>query len=146
MGVGFPRVNGKFCDFADITVFINGKPFIGIKEISYKASREPGKVRGTAPKVLGRTRGEFDAEGSFTMYQEDAVAFRSALGPGYMEQDFNITVIYQPKGGLLVTDNLIGCCLTEDDQSHSQGTDPLEQKFSIHILDLLLNGIPAMLP
>jgi hypothetical protein len=146
MGVAFPRVNGKFCDFTDINIFIAGKPFVGIKDINYKHTREPGKVRGTAPKLLGRTRGEYDAEGGFTMYQEDAIAFRQALGPGYMERDFDIVVIYRPKGGKLTTDRLIGCCITEEDSSHSQGTEPLVEKFSLHILDLQRDGLPGMLP
>lgn len=142
----FPRINGKFCDYADITIFVNGRPFIGVKEINYKQSREQGMVRGTSPFVLGRTRGQYDAEGSFTMYQEDAVAFRTALGPGYLEKEFNIVVSYTPRGGLLVTDSLNGCILTEDDVSRSEGTDPVEDKFSFHILQVLKNGIPAMLP
>jgi hypothetical protein len=140
------RVNGRFCDYSDITIFVDGKPKIGVKSINYKATREPGKVRGTAPNVLGRTRGDFDFEGGMTMYQEEAAALVAALGTGFMEKDFLIVVTYQPKGGALVTDTLQGCCITEIDDSHDQGTDALETKFSLHILNVLFNGIAAMAP
>jgi hypothetical protein len=141
-----PRINGRFVDYSEITIFVDGKPKIGVKEISYKATREPGKVRGTAPNVLGRTRGDFDFEGSFSMYQEEAADFIATLGAGFMEKDFTVVVTYQPLGGKLVTDTLQGCCITEIDDSHSQGTDPLETKFTIHILGILFNGVSAMAP
>jgi hypothetical protein len=136
-----PRVNNLAPDFSSITIYIQGKPFYGVTSINYKVTRDPGKVKGTAPRVLARTKGEFTFEGGFTMNKEDAADFRKQLGPGYMEKDFDVTVVYKPKGGKLEEDKLLGCCIIDDGDSHSSGVDPLVSEFGIDMLDQLRNGV-----
>ncbi len=141
-----PRINGNFPDWSSITVYIRGKPVFGVTEVTYKSTRDPGKVRGAGPRKLGRTRGEFDHEASIKLLREDAVALRQALGPGYMEADFDITVTYQFKGGDLSTDKIFGCVITEDDTSNSSGTDALQISFPLDVMDITYNGLPPFLP
>lgn len=140
----FPRVNGKFCSYADIKIFAAGRQYVGVAEISYKSTREPGKVKGTSKRVLGRTTGDFEFEGSMTMYDEDAREFQNALGPGFMEQDFSVSVSYEHNPGNLNTDQLMGVCITEVDRSNQEGPDPCKTKYSLHILNILYNGRSPM--
>lgn len=141
-----PRINGNFPDFSSITVYIRGKASFGVTEITYKSTREPGKVRGAGSRKLGRTRGEFDHEASIKMLREDAVALRQALGPGYMEVEFDLTVVYQFKGGDLVTDKIFGAVITEDDTSNSSGTDALSISFPLDVMDINYNGLSPFAP
>lgn len=136
-----PRINGNFPDFSSLTAFIRGKAFFGIREVSYKTTREPGTVRGAGPRKLGRTRGEFNHEASIKLLREDAEALRTLLGSGYMEAEFDITVVYQFKGGPLTEDKLFGCVITEDDTSNSSGTDALEITFPLDVMRILYNGL-----
>lgn len=142
----FPRVFGHFPDFSSITIFILGRPIFGVTEITYKTTREPGMVRGAGTRKIGRTRGEFNFEASMKMHKEDMEALRLALGPGYMETEFNITVVYQFKGGTLTTDKLFSCVITEDDASYAQGTDPLEVTIPLDVMDINYNGLSPIAP
>jgi hypothetical protein len=137
----FPRVGGVAPDFSSITIYIRGKPFIGVTAIDYSATREPGKLKGTSPRVLARTRGEITFSGSMTLNREDAAELRKQLGPGYMEVDFDITVTYKYKGGTLTEDKITGACITEDSDSNSSGTDPLQTEFTLDILEITKSGV-----
>lgn len=157
MPVSYPVVNGFRFDFSSIQFRVNGRPFPGIKSLNYNSGMDPGLMRGTAAQVLGRTRGQYNAEGNIELFREDSDDFLTLIAPqslttqgqgvqgtGYMETAFDIVVTYfepiQGAGPAVQTDVLRGCRIKKDDASHSQGSDPLSVKFDLHIMLLLKNG------
>lgn len=138
--LSYPLINGMKHDYSSVEISIDGAKFIGVKEISYKHSLEPGEVRGTRSQLLGRTRGKYSAEGSMTLYlseYQDLIAKLAAKGIGYLEQDFDVEVSYSGRNTDLVTDRLRGCRIKSADKSHSSGEEALVVKCDLHVMYLL---------
>jgi hypothetical protein len=157
MALGFPIINGNRFDFSSVELKINGKRYIGVKELSYKHSLEEGEVRGTAPQVLGRTRGLYKAEGSITLFREefdDLSSDLQVLAVGLFEANFLITAIYSelppngvPSGmvGDTQTDELIGSRFKSAEMKGSGGSsDPLVVQLDLSILYIKQNGLPPL--
>ena len=141
-------INGHKFDYSSIEIHVGGTPFVAVQEISYSHTLEPGYLRGTAPGKLGRTRGEYNAEGSLTLYMPDYKQLckqLAAMNPqaGYMEAVFTITVSYQEiaTSSQLITDVLEGCRFTSAEHSHSQGNDALQVSVDIDIMRIIENGL-----
>jgi len=141
MTLAYPLINGVRYDFSSIEVKVSGRSFLGIKEIAYSDSLEPGEVYGAHAQVLGRTRGQYKAEGSMTLFRAEADEWLQALGEGFLEAVFDIQVFYAEAGMPLVTDTLVGCRIKKPDISLSAGSDALQVKFDLHMLYILHNGI-----
>ncbi len=137
-----PVINGVVFDHSSAEINIKGVRYMQISEIAYSDSLEPGKLLGAAAKVLARTRGKYDAEGSFSMSKQEGVQFIRDLGPGYMTKSFPIIVNYSEVGMDMVTDTLVGCRITKVEDS-SSGTDATMLKFSVHIMNILRDGVDA---
>jgi hypothetical protein len=151
MPVPFPLVNGSRLSFASIEALIASNLFYGIKEISYSEMLEPGEVYGTSPQLMGRTRGQYKSEASFTLFKEEWLDMQlalstagSVLGLGWMEFPFDVVVSYaEILGGPIQTDKIRGCRVKKAEDSHSQGTDALVVKVELSTMYVLRNGLPA---
>ncbi len=132
--VNFPIVNGNTFDYSSVEVWVDGRPYRGVKSINYKDSLKGTKVRGTHAQPLGRTRGEYDADGDIEFYRETWNDIRNALGPGYMERVFDVTVQYQEVPSPIQVDRLRGVRISENNRSNAQGADALTVKLTLDIL------------
>ena len=147
MSLIYPLINGVKYDWSSIEITLGDAGiFIGISELSYSDSNDKGIVRGTGVEKLARTKGEYDAEGSLTMYKKDFSVFLAALtgdgATGYFDTPFDITVMYSAPGGDgTTTDRLIGCELKSAEGGGSQGTDPSAESFDIDIMHIERDGI-----
>ena len=142
-------INGKVFDFSSIKISVNGPIFTNVQEISYSDSLEPGILRGTSALKQGRTRGEYNAEGSISIYKGDAAVLKTALAAlglgGFMEAEFDIIVTYaEVAAAVPVVDTLRGCRITNADNSHSQGSDPLQETFDLDIMEISYGGVSAV--
>lgn len=139
-----PLVNGNRFGWASIKLGLDGNDFTDFTTISYKATQSIGKVRGRGHRKIGRTRGESDSEGSFTLLKAEADLLIQALGPGFMtgKRDFPITVQYsETEESQIITDELHEVRIVDLENNPAQGTDPASVTFSIDIGWLVLNGI-----
>lgn len=137
-----PVINGHKYGWASIEANVNSTIAREFTEITYSTKGDPGKARGAGMRVLGRTRGEADHEGSISMLKKEANAFIARLGKGFMLKSFPITVSYDETGdGGVVTDKLTGCRITDVEDSPKQGNEPLQVKFSLHIMRIEYNGV-----
>lgn len=145
MTIEYPLVQGERHDFAAIEVTIETeqgpKRFKGFTSVNYSASLEPGQVRGTAARKIGRTLGEATEEGSLEMYVAEWDELRAALGNGYMRKVFNVTVTYGADGLPVTTDTLEGCRIKKVDKAHSQGADGLKVKLDLDCMKILEGGL-----
>jgi hypothetical protein len=132
-------INGVVYDYSSITITIDGIPYQGITEISYSDTLEPGVLRGTSALMRGRTRGMYEAEASFSISLQDFVPLREtmaakALGGGFMEFAFLISVSYREVTSPLTTDTIEGCRIKHVENSHSAGnSDGLVTKVDLSV-------------
>lgn len=149
-------INGAAYDFTSIEIVIGARTFARISSINYEHGVDQGEVRGTSPFVLATTRGQYSASGSMTMYKEDFDALTTLLaampGPGaapvggWMEKRFPIIVTYaEPSSGRLLTDTLTGCRIMRARDNHSSGADAINVECDLHIMQVMMNGKPAVL-
>ncbi len=139
-----PTINGHRYGWASTEFHVDGDRFPDITDLSYSSKGDPGLVRGTGMRVIGRTRGEADHEGSITMLKSKANAWFSTLGNGFMLKSFNITASYkedegEPDGP--VTDELIACRMKSVEDNPKQGTDPLTVKIDLHIMRIKYDDV-----
>lgn len=135
-------VNGNAYDYSSITLDVAGGGDLSLlfTEIAYSQALEPGKLKGTHPQTLGRTRGEHSAEGSITVYLATYYDILAKLGDGYMEVEWDATVTYADTGQPTKTDVLHRCRITNEDKSHSQGSDPLVVALDLDIIMIKSDG------
>lgn len=142
-------INGNVYDYSSCTITINGIPYQGVTEISYSDSLEPGELRGTGAYMRGRTRGEYKAEGSFTMGKKDfepvKLALKRSLSGGFAETAFLITVVYQETGDSdVITDLIEGCRIIKQENSHGGNSDALVTKIDLSVYRIRWNGLYAV--
>lgn len=136
----YPLVNGVRYDWSAATFKLDGANEAGLREISYTDTIERGEVRGVGPQVIGHTRGEYKAEGSFVMLKEEFDAMVLKWGDGWMERRFDISVSYAATGAPTVTDQLTGCAISKVETNPSQGTDALEVSCDLTVMYIIRNG------
>lgn len=141
-------IRGHVYDFSSIQASVDGVTlFSSFQEINYNFSRDIGILRGNGSGIKrGRTRGEFNFEGSITLAKRDAqelIAILAALGfGGFAEAVFDIIVTYfEPSNPVPTVDTLVGCTMTNGDNAHSRSPDPLVMSFDLDMMDQLYNGI-----
>lgn len=139
-----PLVNGNKYGWASISLGLDGDDIDGFTAISYKASQTPGKVRAKGHRKKGRTKGESDSDGSFTLLKASADRLIKKLGPGFMtgKKDFPVTVQYSDTGeSEIITDELFEVRVTDVENNPAMGSEPATTTFTIDIGWMLLNGI-----
>ncbi len=151
MSVAYPYINGVRWDYSSIEFELGAmKRVFGIKEINYSDTMEPGLVYGgSSPQPLGRTRGVYSSEGSFSIYREEYGDFMAYLssgqppplnGPGtagtlgVFETVFDVTLNFGEQGQQQHTDRLVSCRVKKRDKGFSQSADPLVVKVDLSIL------------
>lgn len=136
----YPLINGVRHDYSSAEISLKGKKYVGIKEIMYSNKLEAVDVYGAHAQKLGRTRGQLKPTASITMFKQEYQELIDDLGDGYMEVSFDITVSYADTGSSTITDKIIGARFTSDDDSHSEGSDPLIVKCDLNIMYVDRNG------
>lgn len=144
MSILYPLINGVRFDYSSVEINVAGVVFGGVKSINYKWTLDPGEIRGTRSQVVGRTRGQYGAEGSLEMYKleyEQLITLLSAGGSkGYAEVPFLINVGYSENVTDVMADQLIGCRLKSGENSGSEGNEALVVKCDLHIMRISENG------
>lgn len=144
MPVSYPNINGMRMDYSSIEISVGSmKRVLGVKEISYKATVEPGYVYGAHPQPLGRTRGVYGPpEASLTMFREEFHDLLVMLttntvpiaNPGLYESIFDVSVQYADTtftAGQTCTDRIVSCRVKTPEHSLSQSADALVVKLDL---------------
>lgn len=144
-------INGHVFDFSTIEATVGPRVLTRFSAINYEHGVEQGVLRGNGPRALGSTRGQYDANGSMTVYLEEydllttaLLALPTPIG-GYMEKRFPVVVTYsEPSTGRLLVDTLTGVRILRERRSYSAGADALMVEVDIHIFDITVNGKTAV--
>ena len=119
-------INGNTYDYSSIEINVRGRRYLGITEVSYSDSLEPGEKRGAHAQPLAFTRGEYSSEASVTMGKDDFYEMLADLGSGYMEVVLDtVSVTYAEEGQPTKSDEIVGARITSVEDGHSQGSDAL---------------------
>lgn len=138
----YPNVNSLILDWSSIEFRWKGYTLKGVKSIAYNEKLDGQIVRGAGVVPMGSTRGVYEATGSVEVYKASSLKMREALGSGWGEQYARTVVSYKEKGqSKLIKDELYGARLKARDASHSQGGDPLVEKFDLLLLYIIGNGM-----
>lgn len=150
MSIAYPLINGHRYDWTSVQITIDGIPYTGVKSLSYRQTLTPGVVRGTRSQPTGRTRGQYEPEGSIEMYKEDYQNLINALSfagtRGYMETAFQVLAQYSSGVLAVVTDTLVGCRISSDEDSHDESPDGLTVSCDLSIMYILRDGKSALSP
>jgi hypothetical protein len=143
------RINGRAYDYSSIEFAIMEGVYLNVKSIKYKHTLDPGKVRGTGSKIRLRSRGVYDAEGGFEIYKEDLKLLKvklCGLGMGgFMVATFPVVVTYRELGANVpCKDVLRGCRIVSEDNSFSEGNDPLFVSVDLDIMEIITDGMSAV--
>lgn len=144
-----PLIDGHRYSFSSVELRVAGRIYTGVTEISYSVSQEPGIVRGTGARPIGRTRGEYTAEGSLTMLKSDYYDLIQALSlraEGYLEASFDVVVTFSELFEPPICDVLRGCRITREEDSHSTGGEALTVSLTLSVMEIIRNGAPAVSP
>jgi len=148
--IPYPLIQGHRYSFASIEALFNGLKILGFTSINYEDSLEPGKIWGSRPQKIGRTRGKQDPKAEVEMLKLEWEQFKLTLGAagvGFGEASFNIIVVYaeQPYAPV-TTDTLIGCRITNVKDASQDGTDASKVTLTIDPMTILHNGVPMVTP
>lgn len=136
-----PVINGKLFAHASITVNVDGEDFFGVSSINYDSELEMTGVMGTGKQQVGVAVGGLKNSGDFEMPKSHAQRLRARLGPGYMEKLLSITVTFRETAlSDLITDK-VSAYIKKDGTSSSAGSDPVKDKFELHVNSILRNGL-----
>lgn len=145
--IPYPLINGQRHSWSSIEIRLNGNIVLGLTEINYSPTLEPGVVRGAGALPIGHTLGNAEYEGDFTILLDEFNALTTALGAAWMTKPFDIVVSYDESASGLSTivDTLGGCRITKVEAGASaDSTDPITRKCTVKYLTLLLNGVSPM--
>lgn len=120
---GIPLVNGMLCSWADVVVLIGGVPVTGIIGVEYSDQQEIVNKYGAGRYPVGRAKGRITPGGKLILYQEDVQAL-SAQSPTGRLQDlppFDVIVQYIPDSGILVTDKIRNCHISDNARKWKEG-------------------------
>lgn len=148
--IDYPLINGHRYSFASVEAQFNGLPILGIKSINYSPELIPGKVYGSAPQKIGRTRGKEDSSCDFEMLRLEFENLKETLGQqgvGFGETPFDIIVQFaELPSSPVVTDTIVGFRIGKPEASNADGTDASMIKVSGDPMRVLLGGVPIATP
>jgi hypothetical protein len=147
--ISYPLQNGDYHSFASVELKVTSGPaagqiFPGVKSVNAKDSLTPTKVRGAHSEPLGRTRGDYDCDGDLEMYVQQAHQLLQAMGAGYKQTTFDISITFSEANLDTVQHQLIGCRIQEVDSSNAVGTDASTLKFTLNIMKVLFDGLESL--
>jgi hypothetical protein len=144
-----PQVNGDYYSFANLEIRMDGQFYLGFKSANYGIKVGAAYVRGTNQYPLGWSQGQVEPHLDIELYKPQWGTFLLIAGPGYLGRSYAITISYGnpfDNGDLItVTDEMPNSKLVSVEATNTEGIDATAMKLTFMPLDLLYNGIPALL-
>jgi hypothetical protein len=147
----FVDVNGIFVSRTSCTMSVDSLPIRLFKGVHWNKKLTRGKTWGNRVTPRGRGRGKFEPSGDLEVYIEDWTIIRNFLAAknparGWMLNSFTLTVTaFEEAIGGAFTVQLVGCTVSEDDNSVSDGDDQISRKLTLDVMNIIEDGIPAVL-
>ena len=130
--------------WTSVTVNLLGRDLEGITELSYTDEVVKENVKGAGMFPIGRSRGDYEAEASITLFKEEVDGIRLALAPGKRLQDinpFDIIVEYATPEGVIKKDRIRNCEFTNDGVEVAQGDGTIATQYTLIVSHIEYNII-----
>lgn len=127
---------GTMLGWTSVTANLLGRDAEGITEISYTDEVVKENIKGAGQYPIGRSRGDYEAEASITLYKEEVDILRSSLPAGKRLQDiapFDINVQYATPEGQILKDRIRNCEFTNDGVEVAQGDGTIATQYKLII-------------
>lgn len=130
---GVPMVNGMLCSWADIVVLIGGVPVTGVTGVEYDDQQEVVNKYGAGRYPVGRSKGRITCTGKLILYQEEVQALSAQSVTGRLQDlpPFDVIVQYMPDSGLIVTDKIRNCHVSDNARKWKEGDTGQEVELSL---------------
>ena len=117
-----------------ITVNIFGRDVEGITALKYLDSVTKENVYGAGPKPVGRSRGNYEAESSITLYKEEVDAIKAASDVPLLDiAPFDIVVQYTMPDGTILKDIIYNAEFTNDGVEVEQSDGSITKEYELII-------------
>jgi hypothetical protein len=148
MPISYPQIRGHRYGWSSVQIVLDKLKMTGFQSIDYSDSLDPGEVRGTRAALIGRTRGEYSAEGSLVFYREEFEEFGAMVAAGaslygttgLMEVSFPIIVQYSEVSNIVIQDLLEGVRLKKIGGGGSEGPDASVIECDLSIMRIKWGG------
>lgn len=120
---GVPLVNGMLVSWADIVVLVGGVPVTGITGIEYGDAQDIVNKYGAGRYPVGRAKGRITPTAKLILYQEEVVALQAQSDNGRLQDlpVIEVQVSYLPENGIVVTDKIRNCHISENVRKWKEG-------------------------
>lgn len=115
-------INGYEYDFSTVRLSINAVNYADIQDIKYSEKQERQPLYGSGPEIIGFTRGQYSADGSFTLTRKGFEKLIAQI-PEMMDYEFVISVVYQNPGEMIINETITGVRITSIDRDNAVGND-----------------------
>lgn len=132
---------GKVAGWNSITLNLLGRDVEGITEISYDDTTEKENIYGAGGYPVGRGEGNYAANASITLQEEERRAILASLPANTRMQDippFDIPVAYE-YGGKLYKDIIRNCEFTNNGVEVSQNDKTMNFSFELIVSHISWN-------
>lgn len=125
---------GRVAGWNSVKVRLLGRDVVGITEIMYKDTMDIEGVKGAGKFDIGTGDGNYNAEASITLTQEERLALLDSLPVGALIQEidnFPIVVSYD-YGGTVYKDVIRACRFKNNGVEVKQGDKSIAFKFELY--------------
>lgn len=125
---------GKVAGWNSVTVRLLGRDLVGITEVSYKDNVDFEGIKGAGQYDVGVGEGNYQAEASITLTQEERLALLNSIPAGKKIQDidaFPIVVAYD-YNGIIYKDVIQYCRIKNNGVEVKQGDKSIAFKFDLY--------------
>ncbi len=115
--------NSREYQWSDVRALVGGRLLTRLRGVRYKVSKEKELLYGTGDEPVSIQSGNKAYEGELTMLRSEYETLAAAGGGTVLDMQVDIVVSYgnPTAGDVMVTDKLLGCQFTEEEDSMSQG-------------------------
>lgn len=123
-----------------ITVNLFGRDVEGITALKYLDSVTKENVYGSGSKPVGRSRGNYEAEASITLYKEEVDAIKAASNVPLLDiAPFDIVVEYTLPDGTILKDIIRNAEFTNDGVEVEQNDGTITTEYELIISHIEYN-------
>lgn len=135
---------GTMTGWNSITTNLLGRDLEGITTLAYDDNVPKENVYGAGGMPVGRTRGNYEAKASITLYKEEVDAIQAALPAGKRLQDiapFDCVVEYVRETGQIVKDVIYNVEFTNQGVDVKQGDGTIATQYTLIVSHIDWNVI-----
>lgn len=124
---------GNLTGWSKVVIRLFGRTLVGVKSVKYSDNKEIENEHGVGEYAVGTSEGNYTADASVELLQEEVFMLGDALGPGQRLQDvpeFDIEVSYNWQGRI-VTDRIRNCRFMDRGVDTKQGDKVISQEYKL---------------